>query len=692
MSSPNTLVAGALRHRAGRRPSSGRPGFRLDVQGLRALAVGSVTLYHAHLPLLTGGYVGVDVFFVISGFLITSHLLRDVLTRGRLDFGRFYARRARRILPASFAVLLATLVAAVFVVPPAQLRQVAHDAVMTALYVPNWAYAAGGTDYLAQSDAPSLFQHYWSLGVEEQFYLVWPLLLVVAFALVRRRKTRLAGVLGAIAVVSFLLCVVLTRTSEPWAFFGLHTRAWEFAAGGLVALLLSGRWRLPRSAATVAGWLGVAALAWSLFAFTDATEFPGAAAAVPVLGTALVILGGASAPPHGPGALLSWRPAVFLGEISYSLYLVHWPVLTLAQAAVGAEHPLRIRYTLLLAVLCVPLAWVLYRYVENPLRRSARLSALPARATLTSALAGSLVAVVAAAGVFGIAVAAPTSTSRTVRPTAATLSPDATPFVPANLQPALDKASTDNPAVYADGCHLEFSSTAPPGDCRFGTNAAAPHVLLFGDSHAAQWFPALDALADDGAISLQSVTKSGCPAASISVDFTSQSGPIAYPQCEIWRDAMLKKIAADPPQLIVLSDDSAPPLPDGGTPTAAQWQQAVAQTLSQLPKQSRVLVIGDTPLPGTPPSACLSAHLDDAASCALPKATAVRSDFIAAERAAAKAAHAQFADVDDYLCNDTSCPSIISNRLVYRDGSHLTATAARSLAPELGRAVRAALG
>jgi hypothetical protein len=302
------------------------------------------------------------------------------------------------------------------------------------------------------------------------------------------------------------------------------------------------------------------------------------------------------------------------------------------------------------------------------------------------------VAVVAAAGVFGIAVAAPTSTSRTVSAASAALHPVSTAFVPENLHPTLDKATADNPAVYANGCHLGFSGTAEPGDCLFGTDAPAPRVLLYGDSHAAQWFPALDALAEDGSISLQSFTKSGCPAASIEVDFTTPSGGTAYPQCETWRRAMLKRIAANPPQLIVLSDDSAPPLPDGGKPTATQWQRAVAQTLSQLPQQSRVLVIGDTPLPGTSPSVCLSAHLNDAASCDLPKTTAVRSDFIAAEREAAKAAHAHFVDLDGYLCNDTSCPSIISNRLVYRDGSHLTATMARSLAPELGRAVKAALG
>ena len=314
MSAPNETPTGAgpgtpdgARHQAAARR---RDGFRPDIQGLRAIAVGSVVLYHAGLSKVSGGYVGVDVFFVISGFLITGHLLREILSTGRLSFGVFYARRARRILPAAFAVNILTLIAATMLMPPTELKSTVHDAIATALYAPNMIFANRATDYLAQSGQPSLFQHFWSLGVEEQFYLVWPLLLVATFALVRRRRFWLGVAVGGVALVSFVACVRLTTTNQPWAFFTLPTRAWEFAAGGLTALIIASGRRLPRVPAALAVWAGLAGLGIAIFGFTDATRFPGTAAALPVLATALVILGGAgirSGTPSGRGRRPPYR-------------------------------------------------------------------------------------------------------------------------------------------------------------------------------------------------------------------------------------------------------------------------------------------------------------------------------------------------------------------------------------------------
>src|SRR5699024_366390 len=309
-----------------------KPGFRPDIQGLRAIAVLLVVLFHAGVETLSGGYVGVDVFFVISGFLITTHLLESLERDGRIHFGCFYARRARRILPAALVVAALTLLAAWIWLSPLLMRNVVGGAIATALYGPNYFFALQDTDYLAES-TPSVYQHYWSPGIEEQFYLLGPALLAVGFWLCRRRERRVMVLIAAVTVASFLACVVMMDISQPWAFFSLPTRAWELGAGGLVAFLLRSGARWLRSPlAGLLAWAGLAGLAAVVLTCDSATAFPGAVAALPVLATAAMIIGGAA-----PGALhatrlLALAPMQFLGAISYSLYLVHWPLQVIPQA------------------------------------------------------------------------------------------------------------------------------------------------------------------------------------------------------------------------------------------------------------------------------------------------------------------------------------------------------------------------
>ena len=235
-------------------------GFRPDIEGLRAVAVLAVVLYHAQIPGITGGYVGVDVLFVISGFLITGLLWRETGATNTVALGHFYAARARRLLPAAAAVGAVTAIVAAVVLPPLQARSVFMDGIASALYVGNYRFATQGTDYLA-SGTPSPFQHYWSLGTEEQFYLAWPVLIIGTAWLLGRigrgdavsRAAPYAVVLAALGAASPAAAVQCTRTSPPWAFFSLPTRAWELAAGGLVALSIR-RWRrLPLLPAAIAG-------------------------------------------------------------------------------------------------------------------------------------------------------------------------------------------------------------------------------------------------------------------------------------------------------------------------------------------------------------------------------------------------------------------------------------------------------
>jgi peptidoglycan/LPS O-acetylase OafA/YrhL len=640
--------------------------------------VGFVLIYHAGVPLLTGGYVGVDVFFVISGFLISSHLLRSLRNDGRIRFADFYARRARRILPASLVVLILTVIASLVWLPPLQLRAMFQGAVATALYVPNYYFAVIGTDYLGET-TPSLFQHYWSLGIEEQFYLVWPAVLAIGFVVFRRSQRILFVFVLLLTVASFVSCVVVTSVDQPWAFFSLPTRAWELGVGGLVAFLLQFQSEGSRQSNSAPGrvlgavmnwpglsWVGLAGLAFAGFWFSDSTSFPGCNAAIPVVATALVIVGGANAR-RLPQRMLSVRPMVFIGTISYSLYLVHWPVLLIVQAAVGSRATLPLWATVLLAVLCVPLAWFLYRFVETPLRNPRFLQAArPRRSLLLAGAASVALVAVCATGIVAVG-RIPLYEEKTAQPYSGEVDPEGTDFVPENLRPSLREASDSNPLVSDNGCHREFSETDGSG-CRFGPDSA-PTVALFGDSHATHWFPALQVLADQGRIQLESVTKSSCN----SVTVVSVLNNEPYPECEFWRQNVIDRFIAEPPDVVILANFArASDVDHGSQDFDSYWRDGLIDVVESLPEPTEVIIVGETPVLGITPSICLSAHLDDADYCGLPPTDAIDDAALAAERDAAAATGAELLDLNPYLCNAELCPAIIDDVLVYRDGHHLT--------------------
>jgi peptidoglycan/LPS O-acetylase OafA/YrhL len=640
--------------------------FRLDIQGLRAVAVGAVVLSHAGIPFLAGGYVGVDVFFVISGFLITSHLLGGLDRDGRVRFSEFYARRARRILPASFLVLALTVLTALVWLPPLLLRDVWRDAVATALYVPNIVFAIDGTDYLAGS-TPSLFQHYWSLGVEEQFYLIWPVLLAVGGHALRSRRS-LAIAMAVLTAASFSACVYLTAASQPLAFFLLPTRAWELGFGGLAAMLLSRRpTPLGERSAAVAGWLGFVGILLAVVLFDDATVFPGAWAALPVVATALVIVGGATPNRLGPGRMLSLRGMVFVGAISYSLYLVHWPALMVPQLAAAPGDSLPLWVSIGIVALCIPAAWLLFRYVENPVREAAVLTSARPRRTLVAAAAGSVITIAVASGAYGYSMTVP-------------LSGQVPGAVPRDLTPSLLDAHDDLPELYVDGCHRGFSSTDSTG-CLFG-DPDRPRIALFGDSHAAQWFPALTAYAQQAGYAVETFTKSACPVAS--ADVLRDDGT-AYVECTTWRDGVIARLNEEAPVLVVVaSSGSARQLDEAGDHAAAR-EAAMGQTFDRLTPPT--VMIADTPRMDETPSICLSAHLDDIAACARPRDAALASPSRSADAAAAATHDVPLIDLTDHICGPSVCSPVIGDILVFRDEHHLTATFSAMLAGPLGEAL-----
>lgn len=636
-----------------------RPRFRGDIQGLRAIAVLAILLNHAGMPHISGGYVGVDVFFVISGFLITTHLAEELTSTGRIRFGRFYARRVRRILPAAFVVIALTVVAAIALQPPVLLPGTLRAAAAAALYVPNILFARQRTDYFHASDDPSILLHYWSLGVEEQFYLLWPVVLLAGFAMLGRSQRGLAVTLASVCAASFAVSVYLTARTPTWAFFLLPSRAWEFGIGGLLALAVSssGRWSNARIVGLL-GWPGLALIAYSLIGFDRQTSFPGWRAAIPIAGTALVILAGTGHSRSSPRRLLSAPPLLFVGLISYSVYLVHWPLPLLTQYVIGLEHPLPLAATLALGAAAIPLGYLMYRWVEEPWRRGHFVTAHRARRTVAIAVAVSVGLATASWAGSKVTGSRVLDAGFTVSASPFARYPGGTPMVPSNLEPSLRAARHfPNTAIYRNGCNLSRGETVPRR-CEVGSNPHAPRVVLFGDSHAAQFYPALAQLAEAGDIRLNSITKSGCQGVETS----------GKRECSPWREQAISMINHDPPDIIVLGNFSFR-VPD--------WPDRLPAGLARLPQQSRIVVIADTPYMGFQVPVCLSENLRAANECAKPRDEALNTQNRAAERQQG----VDILDVTDYLCNQQYCPPIIGNLLVYRDHNHLTGQFATALAP-----------
>jgi peptidoglycan/LPS O-acetylase OafA/YrhL len=657
--------------------------FRPDIQGLRAIAVLLVLVYHAGVAFVPGGYIGVDVFFVVSGFLITGHLLSQLERKSKIDFVDFYARRVRRILPASMVVLAVTVLGAIAWVPPLQREAVLRDALATALYVPNYWFAAQGTNYLATT-TPSMFQHYWSLGIEEQFYLFWPAILALGYLLVRRSRRGLFVLMAVLVVASFAFSVWLLGQSQPWAFFSLPSRGWELGVGGLLAFALTKRARWVRGASVaLLGWVGLAGLLVLAAVYNDATVFPGVNALLPVAAAAALIVGCTAQHAWSPARVLSLPPMQWFGMISYSLYLVHWPMLELAQAAVGLNEPLMPGIKLALAGAAIPIAHFLYVTVENPARKAEFWADARPRRSIVTAVVASVAVLVLSAGSLVLTTNTALSSNQTAASTGTGLLPKGTAYVPSNLKPSLQQADTDNPAIYSNGCHRDFASTDASG-CLVGANPSAPIVALFGDSHAAQWYPALVGLADAGEIRLDVNTKSSCPSVSVEVLRNGSS----YNECSEWRTGVIKRLVTERPALVLLANYGRADLGANNNQFASAWGKGLQKTVDAL-SSSKVAVFSDTPDMGSPPAVCLSSHLNDAAACARPANETINKEVRAVEQAVSGATYVDFIG---YFCDQQTCPAVIGSTLVYRDSHHMTATFSSGLSKAVGTQVKKLLG
>ena len=643
--------------------------FRPDIEGLRGIAILLVLLFHAGLPWTPGGFVGVDVFFVISGFLITGKLWRESQQPGGLNITRFYAWRIRRLLPAALVAIAVITVFGLLLAAPLDRSELAADGAASALSIANMRFI-GSVDYFAATTSPSPFLHFWSLSVEEQFYLVWPALIVLlTWRGGSSRRLIVALLIGVVA--SFALSIWLTDTSPARAFYLLPTRVWQLGVGGLLALI--GVAGTSRRAGALA-WAGLAAVAVAGVALTAEIPYPGLAALLPTAGAVALLYGGAA--PSGPVRLLAAAPLRFLGKISYSLYLWHWPLLVLPlmfleRALTGVEVVASV-------AAAIGVSWLSWRFVEQPFRYGDR----SRRATSWSAIRVGVAGILSVA-LFtqGLAAALPSSAvavQPTPSPSGSPVASDGPITLPADLTPSLASARDDEERLRGDGC-LAFERVSTPPNCVYGVKGSAITIALVGDSHASHWFPAIEAIALERGWRLLTFVKVSCSFTTLVQRNLALKRE--YRECTAFNEATVARLNQIKPALtIIVNRRTFRPIEENITSALAG--AALGEMVARIPGATVILV--DTPDPGRDVPACLSKHPSDIRACLFMQDDADNREIGIAERVAADVSGARLIDLTANICTEWPCSPISGSVLIYRDEDHMTATFSRSLAAPLG--------
>jgi peptidoglycan/LPS O-acetylase OafA/YrhL len=699
---------------------------RRDIEGLRAIAVLIVVAYHAGIPGWGGGFIGVDVFFVISGFLITSLLIKERESDGRIALLTFYARRIRRLLPISSVVAVVSVVGALAILPSTTFSSLGTDVVAAAGFFVNMLFAIRGTDYLAGDTDPSVIQHYWSLAVEEQFYLIWPGLIALVTIGAQQVRRRITPVIITVISGSFAASVVLSPTAPTWSYFGLHTRAFELGVGALLAVQwpLVERWGQSTRAAL--SWAGLIGIGFSIPLAAAVDYFPGWVAAIPVLATAAAIAGGDTTD-RGAQLLLRRRPLQWVGEHSYSLYLWHWPVLVLGAGLVG--RTLGWSETIAAIALTFALSALGFTLIEHPLRRSPRLIQQPApNYSLGASLIGLTLLVgvgvsqyqpQASTGVVAEAPSLSTSTTTTVAadttfaaphssastndsatsaPTSTTLPPlvdnrDAEPLaailaaldntvLPENVRPDVYNAVNDTSTLYDTNCH-QFMTPAVTKGCVFGDTDGEFTIGLIGDSHAAQWFAAINTIAISNEWRLIAHTQGGCPL--LDVVTWNRGADAVFSHCASWRDAVIDDLQQEAVDVVIVSQHWG--LLDASTREAVPasvWERDLPTLFDRLRSVDiEPVLFLDSPDPYGSVPACAVSHKTDLTSC---EPGMLRNTERSVREVATSIADEMSVGVIDphvWLCVDVSpdddsdttrCPVVVGDILVYRDSHHLSNT------------------
>lgn len=673
--------------------------FRPDIEGLRAIAVGFVLLAHAGVPGMHGGFIGVDVFFVISGFLITGLLLREVDRTGRISFADFWARRAKRLLPAASIVLVASMLLTWWAMPVTTWRQICGDILASATYVINWRLASQSVDYFAGTE-PSPVQHFWSLAVEEQYYLVWPLLIgLVVLATrgaVHRRRLAIGMALLCVIVPSLAWSIYATTTDPAKAYFVTHTRLWELGIGALVAVTATFWNRLPVRVATAVMWAGLIALVAVAIPLADEQNWPGSRALIPTLATTAVIAGGSRGVPNLPLRLLGSKPFLFVGGLSYGAYLWHWPLLVTFDAKYG---PLPWPVKLLISLGSLVPAWFTLKFVENPVRFASVLRR-PARRALAVGALCTVVGIGAAGTLNTLAVAqvqqVDTSEARglgsaqTPAPTVHRkdgASPNPDPYLRPPEPGSLDLKPTSispDPLVVSKNkpehtCLSTIETTAPK-ICTAGDENSSTTIALVGDSKADHWADVLHTVGKEKGWKVVVITKASCPLTAQTI-YRSRSAGNNYRECSTWNKAVMTLLTKDiRPAAVVTSGYASDALTNDGRPSSELMTAGYVAQWNLLKKAGiRVVALADIPNSPDDIIACVaSARLTANSDCAFGRND---GNGTANLKQGAQQTASSFVNFNDWICPTENCPPVIGNVLVYRDDKHVSKLFADSMLP-----------
>ncbi|MEO7362558.1 MAG: acyltransferase family protein [Gemmatimonadaceae bacterium] len=665
-----------------------RPEFRADLEGLRGVAILLVVLFHAGVTHVAGGFVGVDVFFVMSGFFITGLLARETSETGGINLTEFYAKRALRLLPPLLVVLMVTLIGVMVLYAPIDRAAIAGNARAVAMYSGNMAFAKESVDYFSAGENPLL--HTWSLAVEQQFYFFWPMLFVlIALAFDRRTSptayavpaTRVVShkplliAIGLTGTVSFAISMILTGTAQSWAFFSMPTRVWEFAMGGALALWMQrsvaisiesnlfGKRRNITALCFIALQLaGLLAIALAAFMYDRSTPYPGIAALLPALATLALLFGGAFPFPSAITRSLSTPVLRWLGTISYGWYLWHWPLIGLA----GVLNPtIDVSGKLVWCAVALVLAWLTYRFVEIP-ARSGKLSRYSAQRIAVGTFAATVMAALLAHGALMVA--------------------ERTTSDPAQQAFASARANRVDHGCW--GTTVEEIKQP----CEFGDTKSSTTVVLFGDSHAEHWFGAIDRVGRERGWKIVLMVKGGCPVADMPALMRRQR---YYHECTRFREAMMQRILALKPAAAILSSwDHYLPVNAEESPwqvTPEMWESGLRRTYSRLSAAGiPVVAIRGTPRTGFRVPQCLSrreAGLMFSRTCEYDLASSLIPEAVAAQNSAARGLGVRFVDMNDQVCWSKPCQVMRAGVVVFTDDNHLTVTFSRSVSGVFGQRV-----
>ncbi|WP_022793513.1 acyltransferase family protein [Marinococcus halotolerans] len=653
--------------------------FRPEIEGVRAVAAFLVAVYHIWLGSVSGG---VDVFFVVSGYLITTSLLSRLEREGTINLPEYLLGLGRRLLPLAVIVILFTMAGSIVFLPQSQWEQIVSEMLASALYFQNWELATSAVDYLAQNNEASPFQHFWALSIQGQFYVLWPLLILLTYFLAKKtfntpvRKT-LCGVLAAVFILSLSYSIYITAANQPWAYFDAFARVWEFSLGGLAALLLP-YLTMNKSVGFVLGWLGLAVISLTGLLLPVSTVFPGAAALLPTTGALLIITAAENSSRFGVDKLLGSRPFLYFGSISYGFYLWHWPIL-IFYFAYFDNTTVSIKGGIAIIVLAFAAAALSVKIIETPLRK---INIKQSKGKAVIALVLFLLPALTAAGIWDNYVDKNQSGigedyTVTDYPGARAISEDIEPNPDIDPLENVAQAESEMPAFYADSeCYSNLEETEI-SMCSYGDTTDPEYTIaLVGGSHSGHWFPALEKMSEELSLQIDVFNKDGCRFSTDDFDGTLSDS------CMQWNEDSIEPLKKNDPDLLFTTAN----VNAGGT-----IPEGYLEIWEEFEGHTEIFAIRDNPRMQEEIPSCLE-ESDDPADCAVPR------DEVLSENPPWENTEEEnipdnvtFADMSPYFCDDDTCDPVIGNVITFRDNHHISTFYSRTMGPALKEHIEDAL-